>query len=879
MVTNPKATIISVYFGKLPYYFEFTKKTIQHNKNFQWIIAGDMFPEKVEDGNILFLPYTLKDLSEGCSQVLNTKIDIKTPYKTCDVRPLFASIFEKYISSDWVGWADLDCIFGELDYFVTEAVLKEYDIFTYLATSVYNVGYPTPHGPFTLYNNKTLKNWFLKIENLSEKLNYSDDNNGDLRASSKFLDETEFGRVIRDENYKVCTKYKPYENRDIELPIVFNGRRRAPAKWESGKIWVDSVAEDYDGRFPGLHSMFLHIRSGFTVDIVNNTVLPKEYGYYLNHGLNVTVSKSKSCHQFIKSEILTLKYLITKITDYKVDILKSIFTDELSAIINTLIPELNYNIVDTKSSDSIVFDKFLHLTHISPTIIEDFNSKLKDNCCPKSVFLYKDGYDVNLEEYIKKLHLTVINIADIDAVTLCKVFANSDIIVSQNLTTELELLILCKPNVEVIEIGDTDSTYKNIFKQLSSITAKKRKHVNKTVSSLLHAFEESKMNGITVNVQGDELNNNTSDIIKTLDNVYIKSRAGIQSFERIAYLGGSISSSHLTPWHRNLKQYLTTKNVTVVDEKNYSIGGVGAFFSVFRLHEIIKNNPTVVFIEFTVNEICSKSNVIHETLGTIISFFAQKNVDCCIIHNYHTCFQTDFDALRTPKCIDCIEQLAQETNVPSINFAQFYGDLLREHKIETKDFLGDSCHLNESAYTFFEQFYDTHDLLQVTKTGKPQTFLKEYENIEPLKHNLLSSNLEYINIIDTPLLADSRIVSLVKRETTEFFRWNEEKEIVFTFSGKWLFIHDIIGPTSGTVKVVVNDAFVKMIPRFDSYCSDMFRHHFFAINCNTPGIHTIKLTLLKEHQKQEILNKRNKQFKDAKDHDITESFIVSVYSL
>ena len=456
MIENPKATIISVYFGKLPNYFEFTKKTIQHNKDFQWIIAGDMFEEKIEDGNILFLPFSLKDLSDGCAKVLNAEIDIKTPYKACDTKILWPEIFESYVFSDWVGWADLDCIFGDLNTFITEDVLINYDVITYTATSVYGQNVPSVHGPFTVINNKKIKKWYFDIPDLINKLNYNQTSSGDQRASYVGLDEVFFAKIIEEKKYKVFNRYKPFKEQTVDLPIIFYGRRRAPAKWRDGKIFIDSVQEDYDNRFNGVHSMFLHIRNNLHVDILNQEVLPEALHFYKDKKVIQIYKPQISICSFIKNFIPTIKFLHKKLMDIVFSFNEEQYIN-LKQIIDIFLPEVKITLDNNGKQNTLT--QCFHLTQIPPGIIEEMRSLIpKKAIGDKAVFLSVDANKLQLLE-------------------LLNAFAFCDE-VTADFDDERHLMILMKPEAKYIDFCKiNNSNFENIFKQLTSITAKKRFYV------------------------------------------------------------------------------------------------------------------------------------------------------------------------------------------------------------------------------------------------------------------------------------------------------------------------------------------------------------------------------------------------------------------
>lgn len=118
------------YFGAFPSYFQLYLDSVQANADiFRIILISDIDLSiyKVPT-NVIHFNLSLNNvrervqmffLKESFPQVPLTNI-IKNPYKLCDYRPiyhiLFADIYQtlKIDSSDYVGWTDIDMIYGKL---------------------------------------------------------------------------------------------------------------------------------------------------------------------------------------------------------------------------------------------------------------------------------------------------------------------------------------------------------------------------------------------------------------------------------------------------------------------------------------------------------------------------------------------------------------------------------------------------------------------------------------------------------------------------------------------------------------------------------------------------------------------------------------------
>ena len=71
------------------------------------------------------------------------EITLSKPQKLCDYKCAYGVIFEDYIQDyDWWGHCDLDQIFGNLNMFVTEDMLRKYDkLFSLGHLSLYKNSY------------------------------------------------------------------------------------------------------------------------------------------------------------------------------------------------------------------------------------------------------------------------------------------------------------------------------------------------------------------------------------------------------------------------------------------------------------------------------------------------------------------------------------------------------------------------------------------------------------------------------------------------------------------------------------------------------------------------------------------------------------------
>lgn len=123
-----KCCFIIPYFGKMPNYFPLFLKSCSKNKDYNWIIITDDDGDYEYPVNTTRVLMAYSDLKSYIQSYFDFPISLEAPYKLCDFRPAYGLLFEKYLS-DYLFWGfcDLDLIVGDINSFITESMLKEYD--------------------------------------------------------------------------------------------------------------------------------------------------------------------------------------------------------------------------------------------------------------------------------------------------------------------------------------------------------------------------------------------------------------------------------------------------------------------------------------------------------------------------------------------------------------------------------------------------------------------------------------------------------------------------------------------------------------------------------------------------------------------------------
>lgn len=147
----PKLTSIAsltCWYGKYPWYFPYFLHSCSFNPSIDFYIITDN-REKIEDKpqNVKIVFKTLHEIKVLASKKLGFAVSIDYPRKLCDFKPAYGFLFSEIIRKyDFWGFSDLDIVFGSIRTFMTERILKQYDVIS----SHYN--YVT--GSFCLFRNK-----------------------------------------------------------------------------------------------------------------------------------------------------------------------------------------------------------------------------------------------------------------------------------------------------------------------------------------------------------------------------------------------------------------------------------------------------------------------------------------------------------------------------------------------------------------------------------------------------------------------------------------------------------------------------------------------------------------------------------------------------
>lgn len=233
------ACIIIVYFGRFPAWMPAYLESCKWNKNFDFLIFSDAnFAYANIPKNVTIAPLTLEQFNNIYLRSFPNNKPIKFHYKLCDLKPIYGILFHEYIKNyPFFWWGDLDVIYGNIEKYLTDEMLKQ---------EVISFHWRHISGHLCLVQTKLAKILYLAFPDWSEKVNFDRhvglDEPAHLEGVSYYAQES-------------------FNTPWSEIISWTNGEFVFPSEW----YWENGVlTNDLDGTrdFPYLH--FMQWRRGNT---------------------------------------------------------------------------------------------------------------------------------------------------------------------------------------------------------------------------------------------------------------------------------------------------------------------------------------------------------------------------------------------------------------------------------------------------------------------------------------------------------------------------------------------------------------------------------------------------------------------------------------
>ena len=148
LARRPSIAIVIAHFGPWPVWVNFFLESCRANKTVNWILFSDADPPDNRCANVKHVTIDFREYRKQISRELGIEVEADDPYKLCDIKPALPLIHAELLGSyDFVGFGDLDVIYGDIRAIYDEHILSNYDL---LSTSPDRVS-----GHFCLMRNRT----------------------------------------------------------------------------------------------------------------------------------------------------------------------------------------------------------------------------------------------------------------------------------------------------------------------------------------------------------------------------------------------------------------------------------------------------------------------------------------------------------------------------------------------------------------------------------------------------------------------------------------------------------------------------------------------------------------------------------------------------
>jgi len=124
-----RIAILIPYFGDWPAWMNFFVESCRWNVGIDWILFNDRPPPENRPSNLRYVRISFDSYRNQLSEALGLKLLARDPYKLCDLRPALGLVHADMLKGyDFVGFGDLDVIYGDVRSFYDDQILANYDL-------------------------------------------------------------------------------------------------------------------------------------------------------------------------------------------------------------------------------------------------------------------------------------------------------------------------------------------------------------------------------------------------------------------------------------------------------------------------------------------------------------------------------------------------------------------------------------------------------------------------------------------------------------------------------------------------------------------------------------------------------------------------------
>jgi hypothetical protein len=124
-----RLAILIPYFGPWPAWINFFVESCRWNRDVDWFLFSDNEPPENRSRNVRHVRLSFAHYNSLVSEALEISFRPRDPYKLCDIRPALPFVHRPLlVDYDFIGFGDLDVIYGDLRSFYDNTTLSTYDL-------------------------------------------------------------------------------------------------------------------------------------------------------------------------------------------------------------------------------------------------------------------------------------------------------------------------------------------------------------------------------------------------------------------------------------------------------------------------------------------------------------------------------------------------------------------------------------------------------------------------------------------------------------------------------------------------------------------------------------------------------------------------------
>lgn len=260
---DARILMIIPYFGAWPCWFSFFIESCKYNPKIDWLFYTDCGEPPDTADNIRFVHCSFADYKRKVSDALGIDFNPESAYKLCDIKPSYGLVHQQETEGyDFWGFGDVDVIYGDLQGYITEKMLR--------ANLISFHGHRVAGHLCLLRNNETMRHAFQRCRDW--RMIFTDKNNhafDERQFNALFMRHKNWPEKIRrlvyypnylmrtacfTESYSTSFGSVPWIDGSFDFPSQW--------RWQAGRLTTpDSGGMD----FPYLH--FLHWKKHWPTDM------------------------------------------------------------------------------------------------------------------------------------------------------------------------------------------------------------------------------------------------------------------------------------------------------------------------------------------------------------------------------------------------------------------------------------------------------------------------------------------------------------------------------------------------------------------------------------------------------------------------------------